>query len=161
MGEAAQTRGRREWPVWAGVIAAHAGLAVLLSMSWRDQPQRKLENAPIAVEIVAEAAPVATAPDASTAAPLSKGAPEEAVTTPPDELPIEQAPPPEPARPAPPPPAPRPPAPPPPPAPKAERTPPKVAAPAPRPQPRTPPRPRKTRRLSPSCGQGSAGSRCF
>ncbi|MEQ1510950.1 MAG: hypothetical protein ABL909_11190, partial [Sphingopyxis sp.] len=123
-------------------IAAHILLFAFLSFQWADRTPAHFDNPPMAVEIIAEAAPQATAPVISQAPPAARlGEPDsdEAETPPPPRAVVE---PPKPPKPVvreasrEPRPAPRP-------APQAppRRTPPPQAE---RPAVRTPPAPQRT-----------------
>lgn len=119
-------------------VAAHILLFVALSLSWHQQADRRFDNPPMTVDIVAEAAPQSSAPViAPVPPPPARGEPDEATPAPPPEPAPRVATPPKPAPPAPPrtrapeparpaPPTPRRPA----PAPTPARTPPPRPAPA-------------------------------
>ena len=110
--------------VGLGVAATvHIALIVLLSISWPDPPPLPIENPPMAVDLIAEAAPVSTAPEPASEAPAARrGEVESDVLAPVPPLPVPKVqprvvpPPPQPKK-ATPAPAPRP-------APRAERRPP-------------------------------------
>ena len=110
--------------VGLGVAAtAHIALIVLLSISWPDPPPLPIENPPMAVDLIAEAAPVSTAPEPASEAPAARlGEVERDVLAPVPPLPVPKVTP----RVAPPPPTPKraTPAPAPRPTPRAERRPP-------------------------------------
>lgn len=85
-------------------IAAHLALFALLSLSWRGGPEQRFDNPPMAVDLIAEIAPVSTAPEPATEPPAARqGETDSAVREP-------EPPPPEPRvapRPTPPPPTPK------------------------------------------------------
>ncbi len=113
---------QREKVALGVAIIAHLALFALLSLSW-DAPEEPIDNPPMAVDLVAEIAPVSTAPEPATEAPAARRGEidsdeVEPVPAPPvpKMIPRVQPPPPTPKR-AEPVPAPRP-------APRAERRPP-------------------------------------
>ncbi len=125
---------QREKVALGVAIIAHLALFALLSLSW-DAPEEPIDNPPMAVDLVAEIAPVSTAPEPATEAPAARRGEidsdeVEPVPAPPvpKMIPRVQPPPPTPKR-AEPVPAPRP-------APRSER----------RPPPPTPPRDTSERR---------------
>lgn len=85
-------------------IAAHLALFALLSLSWSNGPDHSFENPPMAVDLVAEIAPVSTAPEPAVEPPAARrGEADRNVREP-------EPPPPEPRvapRPTPPPPTPK------------------------------------------------------
>lgn len=96
-------------------LVAHLALFALLSVSWSSGPDPRFDNPPMAVDLIAEVAPVSTSPEPASEMPAARQG--EAV---PDEPPPAPRPLPPVARPTPPPPVPK----------KVEATPP------PRPAPR-------------------------
>ena len=107
-------------------LAAHLALFALLSVSWSSGPDPRFDNPPMAVDLVAEVAPVSTSPEPASEMPAARQG--ELV---PDEPPPALRPLPPVARPTPPPPTPK----------RMEATPP------PRPSPRVErPRPENPRR---------------
>ncbi len=128
-------------------VAAHVLLFAALSASWRTGPEQRFDNPPMAVDIIAETAPVSAAPVISQTPPPPARGEIDGAEEPPPPMPIVV--PPRPAPPVPkkvePSPAPRP-------TPRAERQPPR---PTPRAQPErrpersvaaTPPRPNRPAR---------------
>lgn len=109
--------------VGLGVAAtAHIALIVLLSINWPDPPPLPIENPPMAVDLIAEAAPVSTSPEPASEAPAAhRGEMESDTVAPPPAPPVPKVLP----RVVPPPPQPK----------KA------IPAPAPRPTPRAERRP--------------------
>lgn len=102
-------------------VAAHLALLVLLSIAWPDPPPLPIDNPPMAVDLIADAAPASTAPVPATELPAARRGEEDSEVREPPPPPVERVVP----RPAPPPPAPK----------RAE------PVPAPRPAPRTERRP--------------------
>ena len=74
------------------VLVVHAVLIVMLSLRWREEPPR-FDNPPMAVDIIAETAPVSTSPQPDSAAPAARlGNPDsDAIAVPPPE-PVEARP---------------------------------------------------------------------
>ncbi len=67
-------------------VAAHVLLFIALSLSWRQQADRRFDNPPMTVDIVAEAAPQSSAPVIEPVPPPpAQGEPEEVTPAPPPE----------------------------------------------------------------------------
>ena len=79
----------RQIGILSAVVLAHGLLLAALSLSWRAMPPR-FDNPPIAVEILAETAPVSTSPTPTTEAPAARlGDPDsDAITPPPPSPPV-------------------------------------------------------------------------
>lgn len=92
---------QRQLGILAAVVLAHALLLAALSLSWRAMPPR-FDNPPIAVEILAETAPVSTSPTPTAEAPAARlGNPDSAAIAPPPPVPEALPVKPDPPRPAP------------------------------------------------------------
>ena len=78
----------RQIGILSAVVLAHGLLLAALSLSWRAMPPR-FDNPPIAVEILAETAPVSTSPTPTAEAPAARlGDPDsDAITPPPPAVP--------------------------------------------------------------------------
>ncbi|MCC7393575.1 MAG: hypothetical protein IT553_01835 [Sphingomonadaceae bacterium] len=92
---------QRQLGILTAVVLAHALLLAALSLSWRAMPPR-FDNPPIAVEILAETAPVSTSPTPAAEAPAARlGDPDSAAIAPPPPVPEALPVKPDPPRPAP------------------------------------------------------------